>query len=303
MALKISASNLMPGLIEDLDIYRIKQPSRFVRHSNNIEGLAESLRKSGLLQPIIVRSRLHENNQEITFEIVAGIRRYLACKLLGWKKITCHIVEVDDREAFEISLVENVQRHTLSPIEEAQAFKKYVRDYGWGGVLELSTRIGKSPSYITKRIKLLDLPEDVLEAITNSSMSISTAEELLAVNDPCEQSELSALISKRHLSLRKVREIVKDSVDQNGDKPQDKKDDIFQSPICSVDYLTDVERAFDKSIIAIKIAMNRLATIIEECDDDISITREMLMYHRSVLHEQIDLLIKEKKKVRKRYVR
>jgi hypothetical protein len=74
-------------------------------------------------------------------------------------------VELDDKETFEISLIENVQRQTLSPIEEAQAFKIYVTDYGWGGVSDLSTRIGKSASYITKRIKLLDLPKDV-SAIT-----------------------------------------------------------------------------------------------------------------------------------------
>ncbi len=301
MQLKFSVPSLLPGLIEDLDLFRIEKPKRLLRPPHNIEELADSIRKKGLLQPIIVRAS--PDNQEIVFEIVAGTRRYLACKSLGWKKITCHIVEIDDRGAFEISLVENLQRNTLSPIEEAQAYKAYVTDFGWGGVSDLSARIGKSTSYITKRIKLLDLPQDVLQSIINSSISVSTAEELYAVNNLSKQSELSALISRRHLSLRKVRELVKDMDENASSQWQHKEEDIFfLTTRHGNDPLAEIQRIFDRSIITLKIASNRLARIIDQCDGS-SIVYEMLMHHKSVLNQQIDLLIKEKKKARNKHVR
>ena len=73
-----------------------------------------------------------------SFEVVVGMRRYNACKCLGWKKSLCHIVELDDKEAFEFALTENIQRKTIDPLEEAHAFKAYVQDFGWGGISELS---------------------------------------------------------------------------------------------------------------------------------------------------------------------
>ena len=75
----------------------------------------------------------------------------MACEILRWRKIPCHIVELDDKRAFEYSLVENIQRQTLSVIEEAEAFKVYVADFGWGGVSELARKIGKSPSLYHKK--------------------------------------------------------------------------------------------------------------------------------------------------------
>jgi ParB family chromosome partitioning protein len=299
MPRQFTVPSLLPGLIEDLDIFKIKQPKKMLRQANNIDELAYSIMKKGLLQPIVVRT--NPDNEDTNFEIVAGNRRYLACRSLGWKKITSHIVELDDREAFEISIVENIQRNTLSPLEEAQAFKTYVSDYGWGGVSDLSAKIGKSISYVTKRIKLLGLPHDVLQAIINSSITVSTAEELSAVKNASKQSELSALISRRHLSLRKVRELVKDIDDNASSKRQHKDEDIFLPTTDSDHSLEDAQRALDKSMIALKIALNRLATIIDEYDDK-SIVHEMLMYHKSVLHEQIDLLLKEKKKANRGYI-
>ena len=107
---------------------------------NGVEDLADSIKKIGLLQPIVVRTT--EGSEG--FEIVAGNRRYSACRQLGWRKITCHIVELDDKGAFEIALAENVQRQTLNPVEEGLAFRKYVNEFGWGGVSELAQKISES---------------------------------------------------------------------------------------------------------------------------------------------------------------
>lgn len=133
-------SMVTPGFIEDIDTNLITE-SRNVRNKELVDDeLASSIKKIGLLQPILVRS-IASN-----FEIVAGNRRFRACKILGWKKIACHIIELDDRQTFEVSLVENIQRKMLSPLDEAIAFKAYVSDFGWGGVSDLASRIGKSAS-------------------------------------------------------------------------------------------------------------------------------------------------------------
>jgi ParB family chromosome partitioning protein len=189
----------------------------------------------------------------------------------------------------------------LSPIEEAQAFKTYVTDYGWGGVSVLSSRIGKSISYITKRIKLLDLPPDILESITNSSISVSSAEELYTIKDPSMQSELSVLISNRNLSLRKVRQLVKETDENILSKAVLEEEDPFFPTTNFNGSSEDAQRAFDKSVITLKVALNRLGKIIDEHSDSF-ILRETLMHHKNILNQQIDMLLKEKKKAQKRQI-
>jgi ParB family chromosome partitioning protein len=229
--------------------------------------------------------------KEDYFEIVAGTRRYNACKQVGWRKIICHIAELNDREAFEISLTENLQKKTLTAIDEASAFVKYVRDYGWGGMSDLASKIGKSVSYIAKRIKLLNLPPDVIAYIANSSINISSAEELLYIKDKNRQSELAQLISKRKCSFRKTRAVIK--------QLEKEKNELYwmnESSICiEGNDFEKTRKSFDKSIIALRIALNKMGSIIQENEED-WIVYDILMQHKNMLHTQIDNLIKYKKK-------
>ena len=134
--------------MEEIEISNILPPQNKLRSVlEDVNELAQSIKRLGLLQPIIVRSN------KVDFEIIAGNRRFKACKILGLKKILCHIVQLDDRSAFEVSLVENVQNHSLHPVDEGLAFKKYVHEFGWGGISELAHKICKSPSYVSRRIK------------------------------------------------------------------------------------------------------------------------------------------------------
>jgi ParB family transcriptional regulator, chromosome partitioning protein len=278
-----SFSTTTPGTIGDILISKIKQ-SKNIRHQvSDTEELARSIEEKGLLQPILVRT------MDGYFEVVAGNRRYCACKSLGWKKISCHIIELDDRQAFEVSIIENIQRMTLSPLDEATAFKSYVTDFGWGGVTDLASRIGKSLSYITKRIKLLNLPSDVLESIMNRRLDPSLAEELLSIKDGNKQSKLANLIADRRLSLRMTRRLLKDVDEKDRDVESFYKSDY-------IDHIKIAERSFDKSITAIRIAMNSLSEIISGVEHD-WVIQEVLMQHRNMLHTQIDLLLKEKKKL------
>lgn len=277
-----STSLMASGFFEDIEISKLRQSQKIHRKITNNEDLSASILQKGLLQPILVRS------MDSYFEIVAGNRRFVACKALGWKKITCHILECDDMNAFEIGLIENIQKHTISPIDEGMAFKAYISDFGWGGISELSRRIGKSISYISKRIQLLALPADVLEAITNKDLSTSVAEELLSVKDGYEQSKLAALVINRHMSLRKTRNLL--NLDKDVSSGESHTDEIYDR------HILIGERSFDKTISALRIAMNRISEIINDVEEN-WILHEILMQHKIMVHTQIDILIKQKKKL------
>lgn len=284
MSRLFTSSNSILGIIEEIDISKVRETAYRVRRNsdNDIEDLAKSVYQKGLLQPVIVRMK------EDYFEIVAGNRRYKACKRLGWRKIICHIAELTDREAFEVSLTENIHKKTLNPIDEALAFKSYIKDYGWGGISDLARKLGRSVSYISKRISLLDLPSDVITSIIDSTIEPSIAEELLYITDKCKQSELAELISKRNVSLRKARLIIKDLGSENSYMSRSalsQRDHEFQK----------AQKSFDKSIIAMRIALNKLGSIIQQNEENWLIY-EILMQHKNMLHTQIDLLIKHKRK-------
>jgi ParB family transcriptional regulator, chromosome partitioning protein len=280
-----STSNSINGLLDNIDISKIK-PFRYSYRRNINEDLYElcySIKEKGLLHPIIVRMI------DDGYEIVAGTRRYNACKLLGWRKILSHVVELDDKDAFEVSLIENIHSKNLNPIEEARAFQDYVKNYGWGGISDLATKLGKSVSYVDKRIRLLDLPTDVVDSLSAGSLSVSIGDELLPLKEKEQQSKLAELIKKRKLSSRQVRELKTEM--KNSDSPYDILD--FQTKIIDIDAKT--QKSFDKAIIAIRVAMNKLASVIEDVDN--WTVYEMLLQHKNMLHNQIDILYKEKKKI------
>jgi ParB family chromosome partitioning protein len=278
-----SNSLLIKGIIEDIDINKIKSFNYLYRNIDD-QDLFQSVKEKGLLQPIIVRP------VDDYFEIVAGNRRYNTCKKLGWKKIIAHIVEVDDKESFEISLIENIQRKNLNPIEEAHLFKDFVITYGWGGISELSSKIGKSVSYIDKRIKLLQLPQDIIDSVSLSNISPSTAEELITLDDSEKQSNLANLILERKLSSRITRNMVKDIKNEH----YSDFSYSYMPSIVDIDHKT--QKVFDKSITILKVATQKLGLLIDEVEEN-WIIYGLLMQHKLTIDNAIDLLIKQKKKL------
>jgi ParB family chromosome partitioning protein len=276
--------NELIGSIDDINISDIFQSLNPLRNpSGSVLELADSISKIGLLSPILVRI-----TEKGKFEVVAGNRRFKACKSLGWKKIPCHIVELDDRHAFEASIIENIQRNTLDIIEEGLAFRKYVNEFGWGAVSELARKVSKSPSYISKRMKLLELPKDVLQLLNESEISVATGEELLSIKEKEKQSKFAKMVFNQPISSKKLRKIIKE------DKCRLDNYDIFSYSNANGEK-ERILKTFDKSIIALRIAMSKLAMIIENIEDN-WVLYEILMQHKNMLHAQIDLLIKEKKK-------
>jgi ParB family transcriptional regulator, chromosome partitioning protein len=287
MMKNFSASPLMKGIVEEVEVSELKLPNYTIheRGTETVDELALSILQYGLLHPIIIRIR------ESHFEIISGIRRYLACKKLRWKKIPCHVIEVSDKDSFEISLVENIQRKNLNPIEEARAFKVYTTDFGWGGISELAQKISKSPSYVSKRLSLLDLPAEIVDEISKSEISPSVAEELIYVKNQATRHEMAMEIVNKDLTVKEVRKLA------NALSISNATESLEYHKLVDLKENRDlkINRSFDKILTALKITQSRIGTIIGEVDDN-WIIYETLMHHRNVINNEIDIIIREKKR-------
>ena len=163
--------------------------------------LVASIKKSGIIQPIIVRKA--DNG----YEIIAGERRWRAAQQAGLKEVPVIIRGAEDQEIAELSLIENLQRENLNPIEEAEAYQTLIQKFG---VLqeELANRVGKDRSTVANTIRLLKLPEEVKKAVTSKAITGGHARALLAFDAPAEQIEALKVIMARNLSVRETERLV-----------------------------------------------------------------------------------------------
>ena len=169
----------------------------------SLEELADSILQNGLLQPILVREY-----GEGRYQIIAGERRFRASKLAGLSEIPAIILDKDDRKVAEISLIENIQRENLNPIEEAMAYKALANEYGLTQE-ELSERVGKSRSAIANATRLLDLPEAVLAMVASGELSAGHGRTLLGVKNQDNLILLAKRTVELDLSVRQLEEEVK----------------------------------------------------------------------------------------------
>jgi ParB family transcriptional regulator, chromosome partitioning protein len=281
---------------ELIDIRSIRPASISVRlcktsiPSENIKELASSIREHGLIQSITVRP-LNGG-----FEIIAGHRRFYACKLLRWKKIPARVISFSDKDAFEIQLVENMQRMTMDPIEEAEAFRRYILDYGWGGVSQLAKVISKSEQFVSSRIQILKLPTEIIEQISQDRLKVSHALELKLLNED-KQRTVAKEIIRKNLSLRQVREIARhekleyeyDGEDTKSDSTSDINDDHT--------HIHKQVKILKRSLLSLRISLSRVDSLIEEAneklyeDKRVKIT-SILMGFRLEIHSMIDKNLK-----------
>jgi len=278
------------SIVEQIEMKLIR-PSQFsIRDKFNdhqeIESLISSIKEHGLLQAILIRP--YQNS----FEIVAGHRRFHACKSLRWRHIPCKIKELSDKQAFEIQITENIQRKSMSYLEEAEAFRKYVQDLGWGGVSELARKIGKSEEYVSHRIQLLKLPQDIKEKIMLNKLNISQALELTSL--PNENIvQLSNHIIENELTIRQIRSVK--TILSKGKHMEG--DQIINSIINSKNAKT--LKITKKTTLALKITLARLDSMIEDVqltfDPEQSIDIiSFLMDLRLKIHSLIDDTIRFK---------
>lgn len=164
--------------------------------------LAESIRQFGLLQPILVQDKKDH------YEIIAGERRWRAAKLAGLKEIPVIIKELTDQEVVEISLIENIQRENLNPIEEAQAYKRLLTEFNLKQD-EVAERVSKSRTAVTNSMRLLKLCDEVQQMVVNEMLTTGHARALLAIEDPEEQYRIAQKVFDEKLSVREVEKLVK----------------------------------------------------------------------------------------------
>lgn len=181
----------------------------------DLEDLAKSIRDKGLLQPIVVRPLTDGE-----FEIVAGERRWRAAQRAGVHDVPVLIRELNDGEALEIALIENIQRSDLNPLEEARAYGMLLEQFNYTQ-LQLADSVGKSRSHISNTLRLLSLPESVRAQIEQGSLTAGHARALIATDSP---AELADQIIKLGLTVREAEGLARDAIPGRRPKPRAQKD-------------------------------------------------------------------------------
>ena len=184
------------------DITRNKLQPRKHFDKESLDELANSIKKQGVIQPIVVRP---DKTSEGKYEIIAGERRWLASQNAGLHEVPVVILNVDDVKSLEFAIVENVQRRDLNPIEEAQGYQRLVNDYNYNQE-KLSQFIGKSRSYIANSLRLLSLPEDILLMVQEGDLSAGHARSLIGLSNSVE---IAKKIVQKKLSVRQSEILVR----------------------------------------------------------------------------------------------
>ena len=169
---------------------------------DSLQELADSIKQFGLLQPILVQDR------KTHYEIIAGERRWRAAKMAGLKEVPVIIRDLSDREIVEISLIENIQRENLNPIEEAQAYKRLLTEFHLKQD-EVAERVSKSRTAVTNSMRLLKLCDNVQKMVIEEMISTGHARALISIEDPEEQYVIAQRIFDEKLSVRDVEKLVK----------------------------------------------------------------------------------------------
>ena len=181
-------------------------PNKFQPRKNfdedNLDDLTNSIKERGIIQPIIVRK---SNSEDSKFEIIAGERRWIAARKAGLHDIPVVITEADDLKSLEFAIVENVQRHDFNPLEEAQGYKRLIDEFSYDQE-KVSKFIGKSRSYITNSLRLLNLPVDVLKFIEEKKISAGHAKILVGLDNALF---IANKIIEKKLSVRQAENFVK----------------------------------------------------------------------------------------------
>jgi len=184
------------------DLVPNKYQPRKIFDEENLIDLTNSIKERGILQPIIVRT---SSDNETKFEIITGERRWLAAQKAGLHNVPVIITEVDDLKSLEFAIVENVQRHDLSPLEEAQGYKRLIEEFSYDQE-KVSKFIGKSRTYITNSLRLLTLPVDVIKLIESRKLTAGHAKILVGLENA---NFVASKIVENKLSVRQAENFVK----------------------------------------------------------------------------------------------
>jgi ParB family chromosome partitioning protein len=175
----------------------------------SLAGLADSIKTHGVVQPLLVRRRGER------YELIAGERRWRAAKMAGLSRVPIVVREVPDHDLLEIALIENIQREDLNPIEEAQAYRNLIDTVGLTQDA-LATRLGRDRSYITNYLRLLRLPDDIQQLVTEGKLSTGHARTILGLAHVDLQRRVARRIIERDLSVRSTESLVRSMTEEGG---------------------------------------------------------------------------------------
>ncbi|MDG7039640.1 MAG: ParB/RepB/Spo0J family partition protein [Nitrososphaerota archaeon] len=246
----------------------------------DINSLAGSIERYGLLQPLILR--LKANPEKEAYELLAGHRRLAACRLLGFTEVPAILVDANEKDAFILALTENVQSKSLNPIEEAMAFQSYIHRKGWGGASELARNIGKSPAYISLRLQLLQLPDSIRSMVASNRLAPFTAAELHGLSGN-QAEKLVTSIGDGQVSLRRVRKLAKEIKEEKEKAP------------------TDLERystTLKMFILSTRRTLNEMDASIHRLNENGDYYRKAVKY-RYDMHRILDSMVNEYASVKK----
>ena len=204
----------------------------------NLEELAASIKENGLLQPVVVRTV-----GDGAWEVVAGERRFRAVKDLGWTHVPVVIRDVDDRTMLVLALIENLQREDLSPLDEAHAYRRLVDEFGLTQA-QVAERVGRDRSTVTNTIRLLALPQQVLDLLTGGKISAGHARALLGLSDEKRVIQLAKAAASQGLNVRQVEERVRHG---RGDKKRGASK-TKKSESKSAAYVAKAEQALSRAL-------------------------------------------------------
>ena len=179
-----------------------KEQPRSLFNEDALQELADSIRQFGVIQPLLVQKKEHY------YEIIAGERRWRAAKMAGLKEVPVIIKDFNEQEKIEVSLIENIQREDLNPIEEAKTYKRLLTEFGLRQD-EVAEKVSRSRTVITNSVRLLKLEPDVQQMLIDEKISTGHARALLAVTDPDTQIELANRIFDERMSVRDIEKIVR----------------------------------------------------------------------------------------------
>ena len=189
---KISISSIIPN----------KNQPRKLFEKEALEDLKNSIKERGIIQPLIVRRCKDKDGM---FELIAGERRWQAAQSAGLHEVPVVVIEADDLKSLELAIIENVQRKDLNPIEEAESYKNLIKNFGYDQD-KVSLFIGKSRSHISNSLRLLSLPEKIIEMIKNEKISQGHAKVLIGLDNALLLAEK---IIKKKLSVRQIERLVR----------------------------------------------------------------------------------------------
>ena len=200
-----------------------------------LQALSESIATHGVIQPLTVREMPNDY-----YQIIAGERRWRASRMAGLQDIPAIVMEVDDRTATELALIENLQRQDLNPVEEAMGYQSLMEDYGLTQE-EVSTQVGKSRSTVANALRLLNLCPDVLEKLRSGELTAGHARAVLSLKTEKQQKEAAQKIIALGLSVRQAELLCKNMTREAAPEPKD-------DGVLRVDYVAECEKTLSKQL-------------------------------------------------------